>query len=102
MDTPVTRAEYNEHNKRMEDEHTRQNHRISALEKAVEENNKLLVAVEKLAISMENMQKELKEHGERVDVLESRDGDKWRSVTGYIITAIVGIAVGFIFKQLGM
>ncbi len=102
MDTPITRAEYLEHNKRMEDEHTRQNHRISALEKAVEQNNKLLVSVEKLAISMENMQKELKEHGERVEVLENRDGDRWRSVTGYIITAIIGIVVGFVFKHLGM
>lgn len=102
MEAPVTRAEYEEHNKRMEDEHTRQNHRISVLEKAVEENNKLLVSVEKLAISMENMQKELQEHGERVDVLENRDGEKWRSVTGYILTAIIGIVVGFIFNHIGM
>ena len=102
VDEPITRAEYEEHNKRMEDEHTRQNHRISALEKAVEQNNKLLISVEKLAISMENMQKELKEHGERVEVLESRDGELWRKATGYALTAVIGIVVGFIFNQIGM
>lgn len=102
MEATVTRAEYEEHNKRMEDEHTRQNHRISALEKAVEQNNKLLVSVEKLAISMENMQKELSENGERLEVLENRDGELWRKATGYILTSIISIVVGFIFSKLGI
>ena len=102
MDEAVTRAEYEEHNKRMEDEHTRQNHRISALEKAVEQNNKLLVSVEKLAISMENMQKELTENGERLEVLEGRDGEMWRKAIGYIVTSIISIAVGVFFSRLGL
>ncbi|MBP3676797.1 MAG: hypothetical protein J6I97_00475 [Agathobacter sp.] len=102
MDAAVTRAEYEEHNKRMEDEHTRQNHRISALEKAVEQNNKLLVSVEKLAISMENMQKELTENGERLEVLEGRDGEMWRKAIGYIVTSIISIAVGVFFSRLGL
>ena len=58
MDSPITRAEHNEFAKRMEEEHHRQNRRIGELEKACEENNKLLVSVERLALSMENMQKE--------------------------------------------
>ncbi len=102
MEATVTRAEYEEHNKRMEDEHTRQNHRISALEKAVEQNNKLLVSVEKLAISMENMQKELTENGERLEVLENRDGEMWRKAIGYVVTSIIGIAVGIFFNKLGV
>ena len=36
---------HEEYAKRMDDEHKRQNHRISTLEKAVEQNNKLLTAV---------------------------------------------------------
>jgi len=38
----------------------------------------------------------------KVSTLESRDGEMWRKVTGYIITAIVGIVIGYIFKQIGM
>ena len=93
---------YEEHNKRMDDEHRRMNNRIATLEKSHEENHKLLISVEKLALSMENMQKEQKEQGERLDKLEDRDGDNWRKVSAYIVTTIIGIVVGYIFKQLGM
>lgn len=102
MDEVVTRKEYEEHNKRMEDEHKRQNHRISALEKAVEQNNKLLVSVEKLALNMENMQKEQKEQGERLETLESRDGEMWRKAVGHIVTTIIGLVAGFLFNQIIM
>lgn len=102
MDGNLTRAEHNEFVKRMEDEHVRQNKRIGALEKAVEENNKLLISVEKLALSMENMQTEQTHQGERLEKLESKDGENWRKFVGYVICAVVGIVVGFIFRQIGM
>lgn len=102
MDTPISRAEHEEFAKRMQDEHKRMNHRLCEVEKVIEQNNKLLVSVEKLALNMENMQKELKDQGERLESLESRDGDMWRRVTGYIVTAVIGIVVGYIFKQFGM
>lgn len=102
MDSALTRAEHNEFAKRMEDEHARQNKRISELEKSVEENNKLLVSVERLAMSMETMQKEQADQGNRLEKLESRDGENWRKFVGYVICAVVGIVVGFLFKQIGM
>ena len=36
------------------------------------------------------------------EALEARDGEKWRQVTGYIITAITGIILGFIATHLGL
>lgn len=33
---------------------------------------------------------------------ESKDGEMWRKVVGYVITTIIGIAVGFMFTQIGM
>lgn len=101
MDAPVTRAEYEEHNKRMDDEHARQNQRIAVLEKAVEENNKLLVSVEKLATSMENMQRELQEQGDRLEVLESRDGETMRNIVLDTVKVVVSIVVGFVFAKIG-
>ena len=88
--------------KRMEDEHKRQNQRITILEKATEQNNKLLVAVERLALSMENMQKEQKDQGDRLEALESRDGEMWRKVIGYLLSAVIGGVIVFMFKQIGM
>lgn len=102
MDSALTRAEHNEFARRMEDEHVRQNHRISELEKALEQNNKLLVSVERLATSMETMQKEQSNQGERLKKLESRDGEMWRKLVGYVVTTIVGIVIGFLFMQIGM
>jgi len=50
---------------------------------------------------MENMQKEQQEQGSRLEKLESRDGEMWRKVVSYAVTAVVGILVGFIFTQIG-
>ena len=48
------------------------------------------------------MLKEQVEQGKRLEILESRDGEMWRKVISYAVTAIVGIVIGFIFKQIGM
>ena len=102
MDEFISRQEHNEFAKRMEDEHHRLNHRVTEIEKRCEKNEALTVSVEKLAFSVESMVKEQKAQGERLEELESRDGEMWRKVTGYIITAIIGVVVGFVFRQIGM
>ena len=102
MDTPITRAEHDEFRRRLEEENQRQNKRIELLETSVREISVLTASVEKLALSMENMAKEQEKQGERLEVLEQRDGEMWRKVIGYIITAIVSVTVGFIFSRIGM
>lgn len=102
MSEPVTMELHNEAMRRIEEENNRQNHRIEKLEQTIEEIGKLTTSVEKLAISIENMVKEQARQGEKIEELESRDGKMWRQVVGYVITAIIGIVVGFIFTHLGM
>lgn len=53
-------------------------------------------------VDMENMVKEQGQQSARLEALESRDGEKWRTVTSYLLTAILGIAVGIIAKQFGL
>ena len=89
-------------NKRLEEENDRQNHRLNALEETIKQVAAISTSVEKLALNMENMLKEQVSQGKRLETLESRDGEMWRKVVGYVITAIAGIVVGFLFKQLGM
>lgn len=98
----ITLQFHNEYAKRMQEEDERQNYRIKALEKAVEENGKLALSVERLAISVKSMVEEQKVQGERLETLENRDGESWRKAVGYLVTTIIGIMVGYIFKQLGM
>lgn len=102
MDGYVTRLEYEEHNKRMEDEHKRINARLKDLEEESEANNKLLVSIEKMAINMENMQKEQTSQGKRLEILENRDGEMWRKVIGDIVKVIISIVVGFVFAKIGI
>lgn len=98
----INRAEHEEFNKRIEDEQHRQNRRIDLLEENVRQIGSLTASVEKLALSLQNMVKEQEQQGQRLETLESRDGEKWRKVAGYVATAVIGIIVGFLFKQMGM
>ena len=94
--------EHEEFAKRQDAENRRQNKRIDELEENVRQLGAFTTSVEKLASSMESMLKEQEKQGERLEVLEGRDGEMWRKVTGHIITAIIGIVVGYIFTQIGM
>jgi hypothetical protein len=102
MDTPITRAEHEEFSRRIEDWERRQDKRLELLEENVREIGALTTSVEKLAQSVESMVKEQEKQGRRLDELEGRDGEMWRKVVGYIITAAVGILVGFLFRQIGI
>lgn len=102
MDAPIQRAEHEEFAKRMEDEHHRLNKRMELLENNVKQIGDLNVSVANLASSMNRMLEEQKKQGERLEVIENRDGEMWRKVTGYVITAVIGIIVGFIFTRLGL
>ena len=105
----ITRHEHEEfrrsmesENKRLEEENDRQNHLLNALEETVKQVAAISTSVEKLALNMENMLKEQVSQGKRLETLEGRDGEMWRKVVGYVVTAVIGIIVGYLFKQLGM
>lgn len=102
MSEYVTRKEYEEHNLRMEDEHKRQNDRMAKAEQKLEDNNRLILAVQKLADNVENMQKEMSNLRNDVDEMQERDGQKWRKIVEDIVKVILGILIGFVFKQMGI
>ena len=102
MDQPITRAEHEEFRRRLEEENKRQDKRIDLLEENVRQVSSLTVSVAKMAQSLEQMVTEQERQGERLEILERRDGEMWRKGMGYMITAVVGIIVGFIFNQIGM
>ena len=102
MDTTISRAEHDEFAKRIEEENHRQNRRIEILEKNMQQLAALTSSVEKLAYSIEGMVKEQESQGNRLEKLESKDGEKWRSVSRYVITVIIGLVLGYIFQQAGM
>ena len=98
----VLKEVHEEFTKRVEDENTRQNHRIANLEKAIEQVQNITSAIERLATNMEHMAKEQKEQGDRLKALESQDGEMWRKVVSYTVTAIISIILGFLASRLGL
>lgn len=102
MDTPITRAEHEEFRRRLEEEHKRQDKRLELLEESMRRFEILNTSIEKLATNMENMLKEQIRQGDRLDELESRDGQMWRKVVSYAVTVMIGIVIGFVFKHFGM
>ena len=77
-------------------------HRMDSQEEESKSLQKLVVSVEKIALSTEHIMQEQEEQGNRLKALEDRDGEMWRNLTKYLITAIAGIIVGFMLRQIGM
>ena len=102
MDTSLSRAEHEEFAKRIDAENERQNQRLKLLEEQTKRVTDIAISIRELAQSVKQMAETQKEQGEKLEKLESMDGEKWRTVVGYVITAVIGIVLGFIFKQLGM
>ena len=102
MDIGISREEHQEFARRQDEENHRQNRRIEELEENARQIGALTTSVEKMASSMESMLRELEKQGKRLEVLEGRDGAMWRKVTGYIVTTVAGLAVGYIFTRIGM
>lgn len=94
--------EHKEYAKRIEEEQKRQDKRIEEIEQAQKANNRLLISVEKLAMSMEDMKEEQKDQGERLEVLESRDGEKWRKAEWAVISGIIMAVLGYILGNAGL
>lgn len=98
----ISREEHEEFRRRMEEEDKRQNRRIEILENSVHQIGEIATSVEKMAVSLQSMVKEQEQQGKRLEALESRDGEMWRKVVGYAVTALAGAVIGFMMKQIGM
>lgn len=102
MEDCITRREHDEFCKRMEDEHRRINRRLGNVEELTRSVATIAQNTETILKNQEKQEHRIDGQDERIDVLEHRDGEKWRKVTGYIVTTAAGIIVGFLFKQIGM
>ena len=97
-DEYLRRYEHQEFARDVDREQVRQNKRIAT----VRQINNLTLSVQKLAINMEHMLVNQTEQSKRLEELENRDGEKWRSISMYVLTAVVGAVLGFALKQVGI
>lgn len=103
----LTRIEYNAYREVVSKEHdilvsenNRQNERIATLESKMEGLKDLAISINTLATNMQHMLEELQAQGKRLESLESRDGDMWRSILKCAITGVVTLVVGYLIGHI--
>lgn len=101
MEEYVRNDLFEERMKRVDDENERQNARIKELEKTFANINSLTLSVEKMAVAVTNMQRELERQGSRLEAIEDEPGEKWKTVVKVAITAIVTAVITFFLSKGG-
>jgi uncharacterized protein YoxC len=102
-DTPyLLKSVHNEFALRMEEEHTRQNKRITTLETNFKDLNSLTTSVASLAESVKQMATAQEKQGKRLEALEQKPAKKWESFVDKVVWAVAAALIAFILSYLGL
>ena len=93
MEEYVTRLEYDEHNRRTDDEHRRINKRLELLEENVQQLADLTASVRELTVSVGNLAAKQEDMVTRVDAIEKEPAKNWSAVKSGILGAVAA-AIG--------
>lgn len=96
----ITRHEQEEFKRRIDEEESRQNHRLSVIEGRVDKLIDMQVSMAQLQVGISNITEELKKLAAEVDSLKQAPADKWNKavwiVISIVITAVVTYAISAI------
>ena len=95
-------AVHEEYAKRMEDEHKRQNKRLTDLEKDVEDISSLTASVASLAKSVEQMAKAQEKQGKRLEALEQKPANRWDNLVDKAVWAVAAALIAYVLAQIGI
>lgn len=98
----ITRLEYDERQKRIDDENRRQNHRIDKLETITDQIADMAASIKAMVVTMQSMQKEQEEQGKRLSDIEKKPADNWDRLVYSIIAMIASAAVTWILARGGV
>lgn len=76
--------------------------RLDEHDEAIKENSDLISAIKELAVETKYMRADLNETIERLNKLESKDGNKWDKFKWLLVAGLVTIILGYIAVQLGL
>lgn len=98
----ITRIEFEERGKRMDDENRRQNHRIDKLEKIADQLTDMAASIKAMVVTMQSMQKEQERQGQRLEKIEEKPADNWNTLIKTALTVIVTAAVTWMLSKGGV
>lgn len=101
-DEYITRFEFDERQKRIDDENNRQNHRIDKLEAITDQIADMAASIKAMVVTMQAMQKEQEEQGKRLTDIEKKPADNWNNLVYSLIAMVATAAVTYILTKGGL
>lgn len=98
----ITLEAHKEFAARIDAEDNRQNKRIERLEESMAMIQSLTVSVEKMAMSIEALTKEVSKQGDRLKEIEDKPARNWDKLIWAIGGAIITAIIGFVLKAVGL
>ena len=98
----ITRYEYDERQKRIDDENNRQNHRLDKLETITDQIADMAASIKAMVVTMQAMQKEQEEQGKRLTDIEKKPADNWNQLVYSLIAMVATAAVTYILTKGGL
>ena len=102
MEEFITRAEHKEFAEKLEKEDERQNKRLANLEESLKQIYALNTSVEKIALSIETLTKEVGTQNERLKAMEDKPAQNWEKLVWAVGGVVVAAIVALVLKQIGM
>ena len=98
----ISRFEFEERNKRIDDENSRQNHRLDKLERIADQLTDMAASIKAMVVTMQSMQKEQERQGERLADIEKKPADNWNHLVTTIVVTVATAAVTWILAKGGI
>lgn len=102
MDEFVPRHEYMERIGRSDDRMREFDRRLSKVEEFGEKLQSMAISLQGMVMTLQTMQKEQAEQGERLRKIEEEPADNWRKFTWTIFACFVTGVVGYFLAKIGV
>ena len=102
MNEFVPRSEYMERIGRSDDRMRDFDRRLSKVEELSDKLTDMAITMKGMLTTLENMQKEQSEQGERLRKIEEEPADKWNKVVSTVITVLVTAALTWLISKGGI
>ena len=102
MDEYITRHEYMERTGRTDDKMNALDRRLSKVEELSDKLSEMAVTMKGMLTTLENMQKEQSEQGERLRKIEEEPADAWKNLKWTIVACLASGLVGLVLAKVGI
>lgn len=102
MEECIPRAECRLCQEKYDEVNNGQNKRLDHIEEEIKQIHELATAVGKMAMSLEQMAKELAKQGERLDRIEAEPATKWKNAVWLLTAGLIGAVLSFVLGRMGL